>query len=294
MNSLKHFFSKPHPFNYKGNAAWISGLIIAFLLFALQPFGFSQLDTFARLWKSVLLGAVTTFTLLLSYGIVTRISPGTFARQQWYVWKDLLFSAFNMVLIGVANSLVIFWLNMSPEALWPLIVQVVPNTFYIGFVASVLLLFLEQSLYLATEMRALEKINEQLASNREKDQAGCEIVFKSESGVPEFKLSSQDIVYLKSGGNYVDIIWEDETHVVHKELLRNRLKVVSEWLSPDAFFACHRSHIINLKRIRKIKRGDRDYELILRGTEDIIPVSRAKAPQLMALLTADKAGTDNS
>lgn len=282
MDTILSFFKKPHPFNYKGNSSVASGLIIAFLLFGLQPFGFSELDLFPRLWKSIIMGATTTLTLLISYKLCARALPQTFKNKQWLVWKDLMFSAFNVLLIGIANSLVIYWLKLSSAELSPLIVNVVSHTILIGIVASFLLLFIEQSFHLRSELATLQKLNQQLEMRKNEPYETRLITFVSEKGKPEFRLDPNEITYLKSEGNYVEVFLVGN----RKELLRNRLKVVESLLPEGQFFQCHRSYLVNKHRISRINRTSRDYEVRLKGSDKSIPVSRAKADSLIELLLA--------
>lgn len=287
MGTILSFFNRPHPFNYKGNSSLASGLIIAFLLFALQPFGFSELSFFPRLWKSLIMGATTTFTLLISYKLCARILAQTFKNGQWLVWNDLLFSAFNVILIGVANSLVIHWLKFSAADLSVLVVNVVSNTVLIGIVASFFLLFIEQSFHLRSELAALQKLNKQLEDREPTPHENQSITFASEKGKPEFRLNPGQIVYLKSEGNYVEVFYENDQKEQKKELLRNRLKAVESILPEKQFFMCHRSYLVNLNRILRINRGSRDYEISLHGSDKAIPVSRAKANLLVELLSTN-------
>lgn len=286
MEAILSFFKRPHPFNYKGNSSLASGLIIAFLLFALQPFGFSELDTFPRLWKSVIMGATTTATLLLSYGFCAGLLSETFKNKQWLVWKDLLFSSFNVLLIGVANSLVIHVLHLSAADFSTLVVNVISHTILIGVVASFLLLFIEQSFHLRSELAALQKLNKQLDNRSVNTTESQTITFISEKGKPEFRLNPDEIVYLKAEGNYIEVFYENDQKEQKKELLRNRLKAIETLLPESQFFQCHRSYLVNINRITRINRGGRDYELDLHGSEKAIPVSRAKADLLIELLSA--------
>lgn len=282
MDTILSFFRKPHPFNYKGNSSVASGLIITFLLFTLQPFGFSELDFFPRLWKSLIMGLTTTITLLVSYTLCAKALPQTFKNKQWLVWKDLSFSAFNVLLIGIANSLVIYRLKLSSAELSPLIINVVSHTILIGIVASFLLLFIEQSFHLRSELASLQKLNDQLEVRKVENPYSQMVTFLSEKGKPEFRLDPNEITFLKSEGNYVELFLEGN----RKELLRNRLKVVASLLPEGQFFQCHRSYLVNIHRISRINRASRDYEVMLKGSDKIIPVSRAKADPLIELLKA--------
>ncbi len=62
------------------------------------------------------------------------------------------------------------------------------------------------------------------------------------------------------------------------------LGFVEERLPPDRFYRIHRSYIANLARVRKVVRGSSGYTLLMRGSDQPLPVSRARAPELFTRL----------
>lgn len=88
-----------------------------------------------------------------------------------------------------------------------------------------------------------------------------EYLFIKES-YTQVKLKIQDIHFIKSEGNYLDIYLAHKTHVIRK-----KLSDFLELLPQDSFLQCHRRYIINSKRIEIF---GKDY-LQLHGKK--IPVS---------------------
>lgn len=61
------------------------------------------------------------------------------------------------------------------------------------------------------------------------------------------KLKFDDILFVKASGNYIEIMAPDKKHV-----LKSSLKQFSQLVPGDQFFQCHRSYIVNLRKIDKI------------------------------------------
>ena len=87
----------------------------------------------------------------------------------------------------------------------------------------------------------------------------------------EYVLVKQnEIIRLEAERAYTRII------TVHKEFLScKRIGYYEEELSTDRFFRCHKSHIINLSKIVRIRKGSSRY-LILQD-ESVLPISHSKS-----------------
>jgi DNA-binding LytR/AlgR family response regulator len=81
---------------------------------------------------------------------------------------------------------------------------------------------------------------------------------KSQKIVP---IKTDNIFYIKSKGNYLEIHLEDGNHLV-----RGSLKDILNKLDPTLFFQIHRSFIVNLNKIKFIESlkqtGDYEVQLI--------------------------------
>jgi DNA-binding LytR/AlgR family response regulator len=83
-----------------------------------------------------------------------------------------------------------------------------------------------------------------------------------------------NLVMLKSADNYVEVVFQ-EGNEFKKKLLRNTLKNIEYQLkSYSNFIRCHRMCIVNIHYIEKIKRDFNNYHLIIRDSDEQIPVSR--------------------
>ncbi len=100
------------------------------------------------------------------------------------------------------------------------------------------------------------------------------IAFKDEKGVLRLSLISSDLLYIESSDNYVVIFYSTSIGKIKKYLLRNTLKSIERSLAGSRVVRCHRSTLVNLERVKVIRR-DRDglfLEMDIDGVHDL-PVS---------------------
>jgi DNA-binding LytR/AlgR family response regulator len=87
------------------------------------------------------------------------------------------------------------------------------------------------------------------------------------------KVRFEEILWMKSDGNYIDLCTKDKSHVV-----RSSLKVFLDQLPENMFFQTHRSYVVNIKRISTIEPG-----VVKVGTQEV-PLGRAFRDPLFKLM----------
>ncbi|MCC8360209.1 LytR/AlgR family response regulator transcription factor [Salinimicrobium sediminilitoris] len=91
-------------------------------------------------------------------------------------------------------------------------------------------------------------------------------------------VSSEDIMYCKSDGNYTEVYMEGGK----KEVLSKKIKEVEALIDNPSFYRSHHSFLVNLDCVSEFIKSDGQY-LILRDGSNI-PVSRSKKAHLLELL----------
>jgi DNA-binding LytR/AlgR family response regulator len=87
-------------------------------------------------------------------------------------------------------------------------------------------------------------------------------------------IPTDDIEYLRSDAKYTLVAWQD-TGKPAEAVVRTPLKDLLEQLDPDQFAQVHRSVVVNLRAISRVKRHDNETaEIHLKGRSDVLPVSR--------------------
>jgi len=107
------------------------------------------------------------------------------------------------------------------------------------------------------------------------------IPFRDEKGTLRLSLKRSDVLYLQGSDNYVTI-WYNSQNKVSKYLLRNTLKKMEDELAAESIIRCHRSYLVNMERVKLIKR-EKDGLLIEldSNTPATVPVSRSYMNQVL-------------
>lgn len=97
--------------------------------------------------------------------------------------------------------------------------------------------------------------------NLRKQEEAEDTLFIKSDGVL-VKINIEDILFVEALGDYIKLVTETERHIVHSTMKAFVAKL------PDTFLRVHKSHIVNLKKVRKLE----DNNIELAGSQ--IPVSR--------------------
>ena len=100
------------------------------------------------------------------------------------------------------------------------------------------------------------------------------IPFYDEKSVLRFSVSKENLLYIESAENYVNICYLNKGRL-SRYLLRETLKKVEENLTGTEIIRCHRSYMVNFERVNVIRK-DRDGLKLEIDNPDVadIPVSR--------------------
>ena len=82
------------------------------------------------------------------------------------------------------------------------------------------------------------------------------IPFFDDKGILKFSIKKENLLYLESAENYVNICYLNKGKV-SKYLLRDTLKKIEESFSGTEIIRCHRSYIVNFDKV-KVLRKDKD------------------------------------
>jgi len=101
------------------------------------------------------------------------------------------------------------------------------------------------------------------------------IVFKDEKEVICFSIQLDALYYIESDTNYITIYYAKQDKL-EKYFMRSSLKMVLENNPKDALVRCHRSYIVNFKKVIMYKKGKDGGVIELSGDSlPPIPVSKS-------------------
>ena len=269
MGKLAELWRSPYPtFYQRWKAVVIPSVIIFLILYILQPFGISQIKNgvFWVVGGSALIaaGASGVFTYLLP-----ALFPTYYKEQNWTLGKYVLNLLLMLLLIAVGvwayqSWLMGMWLDKQlffVALFWVMVLAPFPTVFFLMWNRN---LQLTRNLKEATEMNAH-------LSRRISPEAG-----------------TGDFLYAEAKGNYVKVGYRSDSDKEKKvtwRLLRATMKQAEEAVSACPFIIrCHRAFLVNIRMVVKVDGNSQGYKLNLEHCDEEIPVSRAYAKEVKALI----------
>ena len=282
--SMLQILKQPAPHLYDWKSIFIRyisvGLFIAFFLIVFQPFGTAS----ARIPNKTLFlsgyGWITFLVFSLFHLGALRLFPKVFLEEQWFLWKEIVF-----LLIGLSLTFLACYIYMN----WCLGFLFNFQSFFgFYFVVLSISIFPTTIITLLSYIYELQKhqtvaktYNEQLLT---KTPSLTNISFKDENDKVDFSLPQDQLLFIKAANNYVEINYLAEEQI-KKYLLRNSLGAVEQQLDISAIRRCHRSYLVNLEKVGRITGNAQGYKLHFPFTSEyVVPVSRSKGKELLALL----------
>ncbi len=233
----------------------------------------------------LLLTAGIMLAIFLASYVLPKLLPRLYDEDQWTIWKQALHVPVVLLLVSMSNQLVLYLTgNNYPSFGWMYL-----NVLLIGIFPATLDILLTEQRRLRRNLAHAQSLNGQLSASVSvtRHETGPltavttqpdvpeKIVLTSENGRDRLLLAAEQLRYVESVGNYVDVYWLN-AGVVQKTVLRATLKDVAALLIPyPAFFRCHRAFLVNLTAVTHTDGNARGYQLTLTDVPTTIPVSRA-------------------
>jgi len=271
--------TKPHPFIFNKSSVLLPGIITFLIIGLFSPFGFREMDLTDRLVFAALFGFIASLAVFLVVTLLKGIYPSY--NDRWTVGKEILLILVVLSVICLLIFLILFSFQLTDLPAAKLFKLVLVNTIVLSLFPVIILVLFEQYNHQKSQWKKAIEMSK-LLNNKASTKSNELIKVFSENGKMDLQLNPEELIYLKSDGNYVEVIYGSEK--LEKKLVRNRLKTLTEQLPNDLFFQCHKSYVINKLSIVSIEGNARNFELKLRGVSDAIPVSRAKSEELTRFL----------
>lgn len=297
MGKLAELWRSPYPtFYQRWKAVVIPSVIIFLILYILQPFGIFQIKNgvFWVVGGSALIaaGASGVFTYLLP-----ALFPTYYKEQNWTLGKYVLNLLLMLLLIAVGvwayqSWLMGMWLDKQlffVALFWVMVLAPFPTVFFLMWNRN---LQLTRNLKEATEMNAhlSRRVSPEAgtADLEDKESSSDEMLVFSGGTKEMLEIKAGDFLYAEAKGNYVKVGYRSDSDKEKKvtwRLLRATMKQAEEAVSACPFIIrCHRAFLVNIRMVVKVDGNSQGYKLNLEHCEEEIPVSRAYAKEVKALI----------
>jgi len=103
-------------------------------------------------------------------------------------------------------------------------------------------------------------------------------------GVLRLSVNLDNLYYIESDDNYINVWYMDSKGDLKRYMLRCRLKTVEESFKGSSLVRCHRKYIVNMQKVRVLRKEKDGYELDL-GNDAIkpIPISKTYSENVLSL-----------
>lgn len=274
MHAIRKYLSQPYP--QVGNAWKIIlpiSVFIGLFMVVFQPFG---LYGFQVEHKTLLLagyGLVTFLILVLDLILLPVLLPGLFRAERWTVFRELLNFTWILFTVGLGNlvysSITIgFTLDLGN------IVVFQAYTLFIGMIPVTALTLIKQSYLKRKNEGTAVSINEDLHPHTQAHHSEQVIRLMGDNLKDELTVAADDLLFIRSEGNYITVGYLKQGRF-SQALLRNTLKYATDLVASHPFlYPCHRSWMVNLNRIERVKGNSQGLRIILEHFGEEIPVAR--------------------
>ena len=294
----------------KGHKETISVRLIstAFIVLALaifKPFGLEvwQWQAWVHLLAIFALGLLSCFLTEIILRYVIRM-PRSYDRGVSYIIsRNLRFQCINTPLVSLliclyrhfAMSDLVEGNRLSLSNYLETLVIIAFLSFAIGLYWR----FKFRSRYLAAELEETRQLNEQLKKLQNETSATPSEEKGEKNTLEESRdtltltgttnesvtLEISNLLYIEAVGNYVKVVNKRDGEI-HTTMLRATMKQMEDALHAYPMIVrCHRAFMVNLGQVEQISSNSRAMQLVMRHTNDAVPVSRSNVNKLKELLS---------
>ncbi|MEX2380039.1 MAG: LytTR family DNA-binding domain-containing protein [Vicingaceae bacterium] len=262
--------------------ALLFGLFIFLFLIVFQPFGLQYYESEHKTWQLLTYGLITTSALLVSNSLFKWLLPKWYSKKTWTVGKNMLYTFCMFFLIGSANLLYSVYLGFLPLTLKGFL-HYQGLTLLIGSFPVIISTLIVHQNRLKNALKEANTLNQTISKENTLNNELITIPSKNKS--EELKLKLNQLLFIKSVENYIEVYCEGEKGL-EKHILRNTLKEIETALSPyPKIKRCHRSYLINLKKVASFSGNAQGLSIQLNSTsKEDIPVSRSYVAEIKKVL----------
>ena len=276
LRILSKEYPAPRPVLKSLIIAVLSGLFIALFLLYFQPFNLHLNTDGNKVFHMSFFGCITTFILLIFLFVFPLLLPNLFSDKNWKLGYQMILNMLIIIAIAVFNSIYSNYMNSIPFG-WDSYWLILSRTFVLGILPIAFITFVD---YYQKVKYSLDLATNILKNKKEILKDSKEITYQISTDLKNetFSFSENDFNYAIADTNYTDIYILDE-NTLKKVTYRVTLSSFETQLKESSSLKrCHRSHLVNLKKVKDISGNAQGLKLELINQSEMVPVSRKYIP----------------
>ena len=279
MVSVSNLLRQPYPyyFSQKSLGAIAAGVFLLSFLFVLffEPFNVNPAEhRFSYGWISILHAACSSLVLYLCFSIWNLFRP---REEDWTVSREIISLSVVLLFMGVGNFLLRDLIYDNPNN-WSFgyLFEEVRNTFLVGILLILVLVPLNFLRNFNTNIRQAAALHPEPSETT--ISTSTTIPVQTQLKSDDFILEPGHFLFARAEGNYLEFYF-DRKQGQKKELKRMSIKLLESQLENyPQLLRIHRSYIVNLEKVTKVKGNAQGYQLSLQNFAEELPVSRSYLP----------------
>lgn len=268
--------SQPAPVNEK---PWLSVLlcvaIVIFILAIFEPFNF-RLNSLGQVWVLVGFALLTMLVTSIAFVLLPKIFKRFYNPDKWTTGKSLLNNVFFLIIMGIGVVCYDYFIVMKqlPEYFPMGFLVDLLAALTIGIIPLSIITIITQNNALKRNLNSSKEINQILSERINISPVKEDLITLNKSTKESISIRPEDILYMESEGNYVNVHYRQDEKVTYKQI-RSTIKQMEETLqNHPMFIRCHRAFIVNINYISNAEGNAQGYQLTLSNVPLEIPVSR--------------------
>lgn len=268
--------SQPAPVNEK---PWLSVLlcvaIVIFILAIFEPFNF-RLNSLGQVWVLVGFALLTMLVTSIAFVLLPKIFKRFYNPDKWTTGKSLLNNVFFLIIMGIGVVCYDYFIVMKqlPEYFPMGFLVDLLAALTIGIIPLSIITIITQNNALKRNLNSSKEINQILSERIKISPIKEDLITLNKSTKESISIRPEDILYMESEGNYVNVHYRQDEKVTYKQI-RSTIKQMEETLqNHPMFIRCHRAFIVNINYISNAEGNAQGYQLTLSNVPLEIPVSR--------------------
>jgi hypothetical protein len=294
MNSILHSFFQPQHQIWRVRFSFMGSAYYFLFFYYFEPFK-THFDDYTRqqlLLNYFFLAAIVFTCSFVCLVLIPYFFPKWFLSESYTSSKIFFLIATGTFVATILDFIdVYYFLGIEftfPEFFHFVISSVLPTVIFINVPIFIVYLFIfnyfnekektELSNLTQFENNALEE-----TSQYEDDKKPEIFHFTDTSNKKNFHISSDNLLYITSAQNYIEIHYQKKDSTKGRLVLRNSLKFIEQELNLDMqtlLIRCHKTFIINREKVLEFRGSSKAAYFMLENVEEPIPISRQKYAEL--------------
>ena len=255
--------------------ALLFGIFIGFFLLFFEPFDIDISNGKNTTASLFFFGFITTFVLTVFLYFLPLIFPKVFSDRHWKVKHQIIFCSIILFVIATLNGLYTNHIN-SLSFSWSNYWWIINRTFVLGCIPFSFLILIdyqrknnsnsEEALFILGRTEKIDQIQKSTTWSISTD-------LKNET----FSFEDCNFSHAIAVGNYIDLYLSNEGKVT-RNTYRITLSSFEKQLDAPHLRRCHRSYLVNLKKVVNVSGNAQGLKLALSDGTSIVPVSRKYIP----------------